>query len=441
MPTADAAVPTPAWIAAQRWFRAKARPVAAVTEVDAIPLTDAVRLAVLEVAYGDDGPDDRYLAPLAGDAEAGYGDGAWRSMVAAMAAGAELHGRRGRLRCEATPALAELLPSPVEAVAVLDERRLGVEQTNTSVVLGERLILKLMRRLEPGTDPDVEVGRFLGEVGFDETPALAGSATYLPADGEPAGAAILQAYVAARGDAWTVLLGQLRDEPDGATRAAGEIGALTRRLHGALASRPDNPDFPARRATGAETAGWRAAGEAQLAAAIAAVRGDERRRLVAVADAVRARFADAFGRATDAAGVSRIHGDYHLGQLLAAASGYLVIDFEGEPARPLAERRAPSSPLRDVAGMLRSLDYAARTAQRAGHAPEAWLPGARAAFLAGYGGIGPSDGALLEAFELEKACYEIRYEANNRPAWLWLPLAAVEGLAAGDAGAPYPPGT
>ena len=104
-----------------------------------------------------------------------------------------------------------------------------------------------------------------------------------------------------------------------------------------------------------------------------------------------------------------------------------MIDFEGEPARPLAERRQPSSPLRDVAGMLRSLDYAARTAERASaRDPEPWLTAARAAFLDAYG---PADPVLLAAFELEKACYEVRYEASNRPDWLWLPLAAVERLA------------
>ena len=142
-----------------------------------------------------------------------------------------------------------------------------------------------------------------------------------------------------------------------------------------------------------------------------------------------ARFAEGFDLNAGNARVTRIHGDYHLGQLLArTAGGYSVIDFEGEPARPLAERRAPSSPLRDVAGMLRSLDYAARTA----HADQAWLPRARTAFLDGYGGIDPGDMQLVDAFELEKACYEVRYEASNRPEWLWLPLAAVARLARQD---------
>ncbi len=125
---------------------------------------------------------------------------------------------------------------------------------------------------------------------------------------------------------------------------------------------------------------------------------------------------------------------HHLGQLLVRPDGgFSVIDFEGEPARPLAERRQPASPLRDVAGLLRSLDYAARTAQRKAPAFDArgWLGEARRAFIDAYGAIAPSEVGLLEAFELEKACYEVRYEANNRPAWLWLPLAAVERLAEG----------
>jgi maltokinase len=127
--------------------------------------------------------------------------------------------------------------------------------------------------------------------------------------------------------------------------------------------------------------------------------------------------------------VSRIHGDFHLGQLLRTDGDFAVIDFEGEPARPLAQRREPSSPLRDVAGMLRSLDYAARTVairDAGGDGWEEWLAAARATFLDAYGSPGGHDEELLTAFELEKACYEVGYEANNRPAWTWLPLDALE---------------
>ena len=423
----------PDWIARQRWFRAKARSITSVRPVDEAPLTDAVRLVVLEVGYADGGDTDRYLVPFAGDAEPVDGDGAWRAIVAAMAHGAELHGAKGRFRFDATPALAERLPSPAESVAGLAERRLRVEQSNTSIVLGERLILKLFRLLEPGTNPDLEIGAFLGRAGFEGTPALCGSATYVPADGEPCAAAILQAYVRSSGDGWTTMLDTLRHDAQAGAALAARIGGLTRRLHDALASRPADDGFPARPATAAETASWRSAAEAQLAAAIGALAGGDHDRLVAVAPAVRARFADAFGRATGGHEVTRIHGDYHLGQLLATDGDLVVIDFEGEPARPLAERRAATSPLRDVAGMLRSLDYAARTTERAtrsGFDGGAWLTEARAALLGAYGAIGPSGVALVEAFELEKACYEVRYEANNRPGWTWLPLEAVERVAA-----------
>ena len=424
------------WLGTQRWFRAKQRPIAAVHEVDRAPIRDRAALVVAEVEYVDGGQADRYLLVEVDGGEPADGDGAWRSLVRAMAEADELSAARGAFACAPTRALEGLLPASAESAATLTERRLRVEQSNTSVVLGDRLILKLFRLLEPGDNPDLEISAFLADAGFTDTPALAGSITYHP-DGAPrAAAAMLQAYVPSRGDAWAAMLEALATEPGGGIGMAAEIADLTRRMHGALASRPDDPDFPARTATVDETSSWRASAERQLAQAVTAVGGADHDRLVGLAPAVRARFADTFGRATGEATVSRIHGDYHLGQLLAReGGGFSVIDFEGEPARPLEERRHPSSPLRDVAGLLRSLDYAARTAADGRHASgfdaDAWLAEARAAFLEAYGEIGPEDAALLDAFELEKACYEVRYEANNRPDWLWLPLAAVERLAHG----------
>ena len=422
---------TPEELRTARWFRAKGRPIAAVDEHDRAPLDDGSALVVLEVRYADGSDPDRYLVPFRDGTEPRDGDGAWRAVVRAMATGAELHGTRGMFRASATPELDELLPSPAMAVEALDERRLGVEQSNTSIVLGDRLILKLYRLLEPGDNPDLEVGAFLTAAGFPDTPAVAGALTYDDPVHGTATAAMLQAYAASSGDAWAAMLRALATDPTEATRLAAALGDLTARMHAALASDPDAPGFPARPATTAETAAWRAAGERELSAAIASVGGDDHDRLVALAPRVTARFADAFGRATGDEVVTRIHGDYHLGQVLARTDGGLsVIDFEGEPARPLAERRESSSPLRDVAGMLRSLDYAARTADRGPHAPgfeaDAWLAEARAAFLQP---IGPA-GALVDAFELAKACYEVRYEAHNRPDWLWLPMTAIERLVA-----------
>jgi maltokinase len=425
--------PGAAWLSAQRWFRAKHRRIASVTEVDRAPIEARADLRVLEVAYADGGEPDRYLAPTVGGREPRDGEGAWTALAGAIAADAELRGGRGTFVCEATSALDDLLPSARTAAPALGERRLAVEQSNTSVVLGERLILKLYRLLEPGENPDLEIGAFLTEAGFAETPAVAGSVHYRPDAGPVATAAMLQAFVPAAGDAWAALLTTIARDSRGAVEAAAEIGALTATMHAALASRPTDPGFPARLASVEETAAWRASAERQLADAVASLTGPDHDRLVSRAPAVRARFADSFGRAPRVARISRVHGDYHLGQLLARAErGYTVIDFEGEPARPLRERREPSSPLRDVAGMLRSFDYAARTVavEQLAFDADGWLAAARGAFLAAYGGIGPHEAGLLDAFELEKACYEVRYEAANRPGWLWLPMAAIERLVA-----------
>ena len=422
----------PAWLVTQRWFRSKGRPVAAVREADRAPLDGSAELRILEVEYRDRGGVDRYLALTVDGREPADGEGAWAALVRLIAEDAEVRAASGRFVAAPTPALDELLPSALVAAATLGERRMRVEQSNTSVVLGERLILKLFRLLEPGLNPDLEIGTFLTDAGFADTPPMAGGITWHPDAGEPAAAAMLQALVRARGDAWGAMLEHLRADPDAGTRQAAAIGRLTAAMHAALASRPEAPDFPARPATVEEAAGWRVSAEHQLAQAVTAVGGAEHDRLAALAPAITARFADTFGAASGEAVVTRIHGDYHLGQLLARADGgYSVIDFEGEPARPLTERRAPSSPLRDVAGMLRSLDDAARTAERdSGLDAPVWLPRARDAFVEAYGGVGPPQQGLLDAFELEKACYEVRYEANNRPDWLWLPLTAVERLVA-----------
>ena len=425
------------WIAGQRWFRAKTRRVAAVTPGDAAELGDQGWLLVLGVEY-EDGGEDRYLVPTVAEArslrEPRDGDGLWRGLVARIANADVLPAEHGRFGFEATPALADLLPGGADEAASLDERMLAVEQSNSAAVLGERLFLKVYRLLEPGTNPEVEVSAFLTSVGFPHAPALGGAISYLPADGEPCAAGMLQAFLHTRGDGWRWVLGRLAAGPAGAGEAVADatlIGAVTAELHAALASRPDAPGFPARLAMLEELAAWRASAEGQLEGAIEALAGDARARLEALVPAIVERLATI--QDADTAWATRIHGDYHLGQLLRTEHGFAVIDFEGEPARPLAERRLPASPLRDVAGMLRSLDYAARSAQRGGAIgfdPDAWLSDARAAFLTGYGGLPPGGEGLLAAFELEKACYEVRYEANNRPEWVWLPLAALERLVA-----------
>jgi trehalose synthase-fused probable maltokinase len=431
----DFATFDPAWLAARRWFRSKARPIRDVTVHDAAAVTADAWLLVLSVRFTDGG-EALYFVPVTQTAgppqEPADGAGVWRSLAAMMARGQErIGGRRGEFVLEPTPALGELLPGGAEEADALEERRLQVEQSNTSIRLGDRLMLKLYRLLEPGINPEVEVGEFLTEVGFTRAPLLAGWVSYRDPAAEPAAAAIIQSLVPARGDAWAWMLERLASPPHGpveALAAVAQIGGITAELHAALRSRPQLPGFAARPATGEELEAWREGADEQLTGALAALDGEDRVKLEGIAPAVRQRFED-IGAASGAP-VSRVHGDYHLGQLLATDGGFVVTDFEGEPARTLAERRKPSSPLRDVAGMLRSLDYAAHTVQRtdSGFEPDPWLRDARTAFLAAYGG--PGESALLRAMELEKACYEVSYEANYRPDWVWLPLEALKRLAA-----------
>jgi trehalose synthase-fused probable maltokinase len=428
----------PEWLASRRWFRSKARRLDSVQVVDAVELSGDARLVVLAARYADGG-EERYLVPaVAGPHDAlrepKDGEGAWSAMAAAMAEGSEVAGRTGRFAFRATPALADLLAGSASEAAELPERRLDVEQSNTSVQLGDHLILKVYRALEAGITPEIEVSAFLTEVGFRWAPPLAGHATWQPAQGEPSAAAMLQALVPSRGDGWRWILAGLSNPPQGpqeALAAAAQIGGITAELHAALASRPAEPEFGIGAAGADEVAAWRRSAERCLDEALDAVSGPDRQRLEAVADRIRARFAAI--EAAEGTRTSRIHGDYHLGQLLRTDSGFMVIDFEGEPARRLAERRRPASPLRDVAGMLRSFDYAARTAAREGREGldvQAWLADARSALLVAYGGVTSDSEPLLVAFEAEKACYEVRYEANNRPEWTWLPLEALEELAA-----------
>ena len=387
------------------------------------------------LASFSDGGEERYLVPAVvapdGWREPAGGDGLWRSLLALMALGPRvLTSRHGRLELEPGPALGELLPGGPAEADDLPERGLGVEQSNTSVRLGDRLMLKIYRLLEPGINPEVEVLELLTERGFAHAPVVAGSMRYVSDDADPAAAGIVQSLVPGHGDAWAWMLEHLGDRSakDPQTIAAvSRIGAITAALHAALQS-ADRPDFPSRAATAAERKAWRSGAEAQLDAALVAVADEDRARLARVEAAVRA----AFAALTAASGAwsSRIHGDYHLGQLLVTDGGFVVTDFEGEPARPLAERRRPASPLRDVAGMLRSLDYAARTTQQQqpGFDADGWLTEARSAFMTAYGE--PANPSLLRALELEKACYEVRYEANVRPGWAWLPLAAIERMVA-----------
>lgn len=429
-----AAVFTPEWLAAQRWYRAKSRGLASVELFDAAEMPGTPGWLLILSTTDDAGVEARYVVPAVLDAdglrEPRDGEGIWRRLAVLMADSGELRSGGGRFSFGAAPALAQLLPERTAADR-LAERRLGVEQSNTSVALGGRLILKCYRLLSAGENPEVEVNAFLTAAGFRGAPRLGGSADYVADGAQPAAVAMLQELVASETDGWGWVQARLAGgaaEWDRATEGLRTVGTLTRELHLALASRPDHPGFPSRTATAAELAAWHARAERQLEVALAALADEPRARLLAIAPAIRRRL-DALRAAPDAR-VTRIHGDYHLGQLLRTDAGFSVIDFEGEPARPLAERREPASPLRDVAGMLRSIDYAASVARREHRLTglDAWADRAREAFLSAYGDISSGDALLLDALEIEKACYEVAYEADNRPDWVSVPLDALERL-------------
>ena len=327
------------------------------------------------------------------------------------------------------------------------------EQTNSSVILNREGILKLFRRLEPGVHPDVEVTRFLTiDRQFTNVPALLGTIRFEDAQGMTM-AGMLQEYVPGATDAWHFALARLADHASFAADAE-QLGVVVRSLHQALASGGPASGFEHQRATAGDVQGWLAGARRTIAKALDSLGRALRlgglpsdvlrdaqniaergpivlRRVESVAVRLRA----------DTGAATRIHGDLHLGQILRSAGGqFLVIDFEGEPTRPLEERRARSSPLRDVAGMLRSFSYAALTAKPAA---EAWEEETRTAFLRGYLAPTPDDAthplvpasadnteALVSLFETEKVFYELQYELDHRPDWAWIPLRGIARLAA-----------
>ena len=512
----------PPYLAACRWFGGKARRIAGVRIRDAVPLALAegrARLVLLDVRY-EDGPEELYALPLA--FAAGDRAGAVRAAhpgaaIAALATGsgpgllhavdadprfarAVLDAIAGSRRAEGSGGElvawpTSLLAGHVAGAEALLPAPLGAEQSNTSIRFGDRLVLKLFRRTEPGPNPELEVGAFLSEVArFPATAPVLGGIEYRPRRGEPLSLALLQGFVQNDGDAWTFTLGEAGaaldrllargagsdpgapPAPDLVALAAAEappaarallgtyadasalLGERTAELHLALASHPELEAFRPEPFTRADARALHDAARAHLEEVFALLR----RRRAALAPEARAAAGEALHGEDElvrrmawlleeppSVDRTRIHGDYHLGQVLWTGSDFVIIDFEGEPARPLAVRRAKASPLRDVAGLLRSLQYAAYQALAARRdAPErwarAWYRWSAAAYLRAY--LATARGAsflpasraelraLLALYLGEKAVYEIAYELNNRPDWVWLPLRGIVDLL-GDAGA------
>ena len=312
---------------------------------------------------------------------------------------------------------------------------MGAEQSNSSIVFGEQQVLKVFRRVEPGVNPELEMLRFLSTRGFRNIATLTGWYDY---SGElmQATLGIMQEFIGDARDGWELAL----DDPQGVLARIPELGTATGEMHSVLASDTSDhafsPEEPSAEALSLLTATIDEqieqvfldlpAGNPALAPI--AGRGEEiRDRLQSMSHV------GVGGR------LIRHHGDYHLGQTMLRDAGWIILDFEGEPARSLLERRRKRSPLRDVAGMLRSFAYAASASEllRGVPAPAGWEDQARRAFLDAYLAAvdptllpagRPATDKLLAIFELEKAVYELRYELNNRPDWVPIPVAGIARL-------------
>ncbi|MBY0429659.1 MAG: putative maltokinase, partial [Rhodospirillales bacterium] len=350
--------------------------------------------------------------------------------------------------------------------AAMTVRRITGEQSNTSLVLGDRAVLKLYRRLEEGLSVELEMNRYLTEIaGFDGIPALYGGLALMDSVGKPVSLGILQAFVANQGDAWSWTCDYLqRFLDENSMLPAGEVLArpdlhgdylilvrtLAERLaglHRALAIDSGERDFEPEAIEAEDLMAWRRRAREQAETAIRLLAGDDGQALPAerLLTVIEHLLPEEISSSK-----SRIHGDLHLGQVLVVKNDVSIIDFEGEPARALADRRAKDSPLRDVAGMLRSFNYAtwhtlfAVAAARPGAETlleplaQDWEDRVTAMFLDTYrlavrgAASVPTETrefhALLRLFLIEKACYEIAYEVSNRPSWVAVPVKGVFSL-------------
>lgn len=484
-------------LSSARWYGGKARTIATVRIKDTIPLrtdTHSMVMVFIDVSYKDGGHDvytmvltasfgeralqmqeahpqavlaEMTVAGRNGDRRGFLQDALWdedcvAALLQTIRQGNRFQGEHGHLLASSSPAFSTALLNAASAESSV----MRGEQSNTSVRFGRHAMLKLYRRFEPGLNPDLEVGRVLTAAGYAHSPTVLGSLEYAGRDQEPATVAIVHAFIENQGDAWQYTLSELErelaDQSGPATHAgstyaaaAALLGRRTAELHLALARNTDDPAF----APESCTSGYWQSLHDRMACSIEGSLGLLVRRLqdlhepdrrlatlVLESKALLLSRVEAPVRRNPQAVRIRCHGDFHLGQVLYTGRDFVIIDFEGEPARPLAERRAKHVPIVDVAGMTRSFHYAASSVlDRAGNRPDAgegrselaqrtrqWYRSAADAFLSGYtetAGKAPflpekadDRAVLLDAYLIEKACYELSYELNNRPSWAGIPM-------------------
>ncbi|HMK84734.1 MAG TPA: maltose alpha-D-glucosyltransferase [Steroidobacteraceae bacterium] len=489
----------PRFIETQRWYAAKGTPIERARMVDHLLWEEGKLswvLAFLDVGTGEEAPS--YFMPLAlareerdeervrnlstaavakvrqqasvgvmGDA---FSDEEFcRAVVGAIAGAREIATTQGTLKFRPTAAFDRIAGG---GVATLRASRPQASSSNTIVVMGERLILKGYRRLRSGTSPELEMGRYLTDVvHYANCAPLAGVVEYEDRDGVPRLLALLQGYVSNQGDGWTYSLEYLRRHleehhtgPDSGLLPPNMhdvylalirvLAVRTAELHRALATRGKDPLFDPEPLARADLESYRQRASEEAHTALSALKPrlselsaadrDKAEAILANADRLLKRIASYVTEEAQGAKI-RIHGDYHLGQVLRTRNDFVIIDFEGEPGHSLEEQRAKQSPLRDVAAMLRSFSYVEASALRAVAHDEVeyaklsplahgWTVEVRDAFLTAYdaaarglslyGSLAPGRG-LLGLFELEKALCELRYELGNRRGWAGIALQGI----------------
>jgi len=406
--------PLEEWVTQQRWFASKAREVASVNVLASVELSadPALALELVETRFQAGTHELYQLLPGAGE--------------------------------ESVRVLARLLgeEATIDGVSFHgglepggNIRPVGAEQSNSSIVFGEQQVLKVFRRVEPGVNPELEMLRFLSARGFEAVAKLTGWYEY---SGElmQATLGIMQEFVAEARDGWQLAL----DDPLGVLARIPELGAATGEMHSVLASDPTDPAFAPEEPSVEALSLLTATIDEQIEQVFLDLPRDTPGLdpIIGRGEEVRDRL-QSMSHVGVGGRLIRHHGDYHLGQTMLRDSGWTILDFEGEPARSLLERRRKRSPLRDVAGMLRSFAYAASASEllRGVPAPAGWEEQARQGFLDAYletvdqtllPAGRPATDKLLAIFELEKAVYELRYELNNRPDWVPIPVAGIARL-------------
>jgi trehalose synthase-fused probable maltokinase len=413
------------YVRGQRWFGAKTEELTGAQPVDHAVLRNEPRLvdALVELRYAP-GTHDVYqllLGPdrtdVSGEASTGV------ELVRLVQSGETVLAEDGQIVFEPFGAMPQ-------GLRLETSRLLSAEQTNSSLVVDDALFVKVFRRIEPGENPELEVLRFLALHGFTNAPALHGWWSYAGALlGGTLG--IVQSFVPGTVDGWTLALDEVADRPEDFVARVGRLGEVIGELHATLASDANDPAFAPEEVTAESFALLAARMDDDIASVFHHLpEGDDAvAPLAGHGEAVR----DLLQSLTAISSLARRirnHGDLHLGQVLWTGSDWLVIDFEGEPTRSLPQRRTKRSPLRDVAGMLRSFVYAAAVTG----APREVEERARSGFLDAYTrvvqptGLLPSPEVterLLRLFELEKAVYELAYELAHRPEWVPIPVAGI----------------